>query len=150
MIRILLTLALCLPLLTPGIANAKKPSLPESTCTLFVWPEAPLTPGQLFSVKVIKIPSYPSAWRNPTITIDVTYPGMTPDGFYQQTIPSFYVTYWEAPFQVPESGVGITAGDIIINATIDEPIRKKNNNSPNYTPTFKTTRCETTTTVELP
>lgn len=68
------TLVMCLAMLAPGIASAKKPVPPvEATCALLLAPD-PLYvyTGTAFTVKLVRIPSYPGAFRQPTVSIEVS------------------------------------------------------------------------------
>jgi len=147
MIRILLTLALCLPLLTPGIASAKKPNPGNVSCELFVSPyrDAVYT-GSKFSVKLVRAPSYPGAFRNPTVTIDVIYTLSDNSELIQtstRTISRFNVTYVEMDFTAPsadENGV-LPVGEATIVGTVSEQTKSKKNKT-------NITSCTTTVTVD--
>lgn len=131
MIRILSTLALCLTLLTPGIASAKKPNLDVSCALLLETDPAVVYTGMPFTVKLVRIPSYPGAYRNPTVSIDVSYP--VDDGEITQndtrTIPAFNVTYVTVGFVVPYKNSGIEiGGEVTIAATVTEGLKKNKSN----------------------
>ena len=134
MIRILSTLALCLTLLTPGIASAKKPHPGNVSCELFVLPpyQDAVYTGTKFSVKLVRTPSYPGAFRNPTVTIDVIYPLSDNSELIQtstRTISRFNVTYVEMDFTAPsadENGV-LPVGEATIVGTVSEQTKSKKN-----------------------
>jgi hypothetical protein len=100
--------------------------------------------GSPFTVKLVRVPSYPGAFRQPTVTIDVTYPMAAGSELTQndtRSIPKFNVTYVETGFTVPIFDSGIETGqDVVIAATVAEPVGKKRKK-------FKTTSCTTTATV---
>ena len=140
--------AICLALLVPGITSAKKPAPPaDPECALLLAPD-PLYvhTGTPFTVKLVRVPSYPDAFRQPTITIDVTYPmpaGSEVTQNYTRSIPKFNVTYVEAGFIVPSVNSGIVIGqDVVIAATVAEPVGKNKKKKK-----LKTTSCITTATV---
>jgi hypothetical protein len=138
------TLIICLSLLVPGISSAKKPPPPaDATCDLLLSPDPDfVSTGMPFIVKLIRVPAYPGAFRQPTISIDVTYPMPVGSEITQnetRNIPRFNVSYVEMNFHVPLFDSGILVGEeVIIEATVTEPIRKDNS---------KTTFCTTTATV---
>jgi hypothetical protein len=142
----LTSFAICLALLVPGITSAKKPAPPgDPECALLLAPDPLFVyTGTPFTVKLVRVPSYPGAFRQPTITIDVTYPmpaGSEITQNYTRSIPKFNVTYEEAVFTVPLFDSGILTGqDVMIAATVDEPVGKKSKK-------FKTTSCTTKATV---
>jgi hypothetical protein len=129
MIRILSTLALCLTLLTPGIATAKKPNPGRVACALLLETDpAVVYTGMPFTVRLVRIPSYPGAFRNPTVSIDVSYPAN--DGEITQndtrTIHAFNVTYVNVGFVVPLKSSGIEiGGEATIAATVTEGHKSK-------------------------
>ena len=128
MIRILSTLALCLTLLTPGIATAKKPNLDVSCALLLDTDPAVVYTGMPFTVKLRRIPPYPGAFRNPTVSIDVSYPANGGEITQNETrtIHAFNVTYVEVDFNVPYKSSGIDiGGEATIAATVTEGHKSK-------------------------
>ena len=102
----LLTCALCVLLALPGMASAKKPSASTAaTCAVLL--PASIETGNSFSVKVVRVPSYPGSWHQPTIYTDVVYP-MSPDSSNTdsniQTINRFNVTYALANLHGSDNG----------------------------------------------
>jgi hypothetical protein len=141
----LTVLAICLTLLVPCIADAKKPRPPvDAACALLLSPTDDVYTGESFRVKLVRVPSYPGAFRNPTIKIDVFYPSIDnsiPPAKATFTLPLFNVTYVEASFPVPLMSDGIVIGDVVeIFATVTEPIKGKKK--------YKTTSCTTTAVVQ--
>lgn len=144
----LTSFAICLTLLVPGITSAKKPAPPaDPACALLLAPD-PLYvhTGTPFTVKLVRVPSYPGAFRQPTVTIDVTYPmsaGSELTQNYTRSIPKFNVTYVEAGFTVPSVNNSdiLTGQDVVIAATVAEPVGK------NRKKKRKITSCTTTATV---
>jgi hypothetical protein len=140
--NILTTAALCIFLLVPGFAAAKKPPPPvEVSCALLLSPDASIVyTGESFTVKLVRIPSYPGAFRNPTIQIDVYYPSVDdviPPVETRFTIPLFNVTYVEATIPVPLVSDGIVVGqEVVIDAKVTEPTKSRKK--------VKTTKCSTT------
>jgi hypothetical protein len=138
------TIAICLSLLVPGVTSAKKPQPPtEAACDLLLSPDPDfVSTGMPFTVKLVRVPSYPGAFRQPTISIDVSYPMPVGEEITQnetRNIPLFNVSYVEMNFHVPPLDSGILVDEEVkIEATVTEPLR--NNNS-------KTTYCTTTATV---
>ena len=99
----LLSCALCVFLALPGMAAAKKASTGNSVSCAVLLP-AYIETGNSFSVKVVRVPSYPGSWTQPTIYIDVVYPttsGNLMSENYTQTIDRFNVTYATKTFTVP-------------------------------------------------
>ena len=101
--------------------------------------------GSSFTVKVVRIPSYPGSWAQPTIATDVVYPMPSGNVVSQndtQTIYKFNVTYALATFTVPAQDSGIlslsTEAIAKLTATVTEPL---SNNR------FRQTTCAATTTV---
>jgi hypothetical protein len=143
----LTSFAICLTLLVPGITSAKKPAPPaDPACALLLAPDPLFVhTGSPFTVKLVRVPSYPGAFRQPTVTIDVTYPMPAGSELTQndtRSIPKFNVTYVEADFTVPISDSGIVIGQVVvIAATVAEPVGK------NRKKKRKTTSCTTTATV---
>jgi hypothetical protein len=136
-------LALCLVLLTPGIASAKKPTPAEPGCELLLAPDPSfIYTGNPYTVKLVRVPSYPGAFRQPTVSIDVSYPmseGSTYTVNDTRSFPDFNVTYMESNFVAPSSDSGIAENGVVeIDATVTEPVRKNK---------FITTSCTTTATV---
>jgi hypothetical protein len=128
MIRIVSTLALCLTLLTPGIATAKKPNLDVSCALLLDTDPAVVYTGMPFTVKLRRIPPYPGAFRNPTVSIDVSYPANGGEITQNETrtIHAFNVTYVKVGFTVPDINSGIKiGGEATIAATVTEGHKSK-------------------------
>ena len=161
----ILTCALCVLLALPGLAAAKKPpknnpsnnttsgSTTTEGCAVLL--PTDIYTGQPFTVKVVRVPSYPGSWHQPTIDTVVDYPTMNGGGLMQsdsQTINYFSVTYALANFTTPtptvdESGnqlFGIlttaTSPDAVatVTASVSEPM---SNNK------VKLTTCSATTTI---
>jgi hypothetical protein len=138
------TIAICLSLLVPGLASAKKPQPPtDPACALLLSPDQNLvSTGMPFTVKLVRVPAYPGAFRQPTISVDVSYPMPAGSEITQnetRNIPLFNVSYVEMNFQVPPLDSGILVGqEVKIDATVTEPLRKAES---------KTTNCTTTATV---
>jgi hypothetical protein len=141
--QILTVFCMTLTLLAPGPANARKPVVPEPACALLLSPDPQFVyTGMPFTVKLVRVPAYPGAFRQPTVEIDVSYP-MPPGNEitqnYTRTIPVFNVTYVEADFTPPASDSGIVENGVVgIEATVTEPVRKNKS---------RTTSCSTTATV---
>jgi hypothetical protein len=141
--RTLAILASCLAMLAPGIVSAAKPAASvDAECVLLLSPD-PVYTGSPFVVKLVRDPSYPGAFRQPTVSIDVTYPTLPESAAtlnYTVTIPKFDVTYVETPsFTVPALSDGIAVNDavVVVAATVTEPLTKKGNK-------VRTTVCTTT------
>jgi hypothetical protein len=138
------TIAICLSLLVPGLTSAKKPQPPtEATCDLLLSPDRDLvSTGMPFTVKLVRVPTYPGAFRQPTISIDVSYPMPAGSEITQnetRNITAFNVSYVEMNFHVPPLDSGILVGqEVKIDATVTEPLRKAES---------KTTNCTTTASV---
>ena len=99
----LLTYALCAFLALPGMAAAKKASTGNAVSCAVLLP-AYIETGNSFSVKVVRVPSYPGSWTHPTIYTGVVYPTTSGNEItqgYTQTINKFNVTYALASFMVP-------------------------------------------------
>ena len=99
----LLSCALCAFLALPGMAAAKKASTGNSVSCAVLLP-AYIETGSSFSVKVVRVPSYPGSWTQPTIYTDVVYPTTSGNPMTQndtQTINRYNVTYATATFMVP-------------------------------------------------
>ena len=116
-------LALCSALLLPGIAMAKKPQS-SSTAGCVIFMDDVVYQGHPYKVKVIRDPSYPGAWRNPTFTIEASFTGSTQTG--SATIePSlanvFSVTYANATLVVPDDA---PMGTATISVLVEEPVNK--------------------------
>jgi len=146
----LLTCALCVLLALPGMASAKKPSASTAaTCAVLL--PASIDTGNSFSVKVVRVPSYPGSWHQPTIYTDVVYP-MLPNSSNTdsniQTINRFNVTYALATFTVPVMETGIlttsTSPDNTATATVTAMISEPLKNGKT-----KQTTCSSTTPVVL-
>ncbi|MGB5408359.1 MAG: hypothetical protein WBN43_16400 [Thiogranum sp.] len=132
----------------PAHANggASKKAVVEATtadaevgCAVLV-PTA-INPGYPYTVKVVRVPSYPGGWFSPTIIIDATYPttqGNEIGDSREQTIRTMGVTYATATFTVPDELVIQRGGTANIDATVREPM---NDGS------FKETACTATTVV---
>ena len=139
------TIIICLSLLAPGVSSAKKPPRPEdAACALLLSPDPNLvSTGMPFTVKLVRVPAYPGAFHQPTISVDVTYPmpaGSEITENVTQNIPLFNFSYVEMNFHVPPYESGIMVGEeVIIEATVTEPLRKNKS---------KTTYCTTTATVQ--
>jgi hypothetical protein len=134
----LLTCALCVLLALPGLAAARKPASNNSStgststdsgCAVLL--PAYIETGGSFSVKVVKVPSYPGSWVMPTIYTDVVYPTTGSDltQSYTQTINKFNVTYALASFMVPSMGTSDIASSpttsnatATVTATVSEPL----------------------------
>ena len=133
-------LAICLAALVPGMAAAKRPqAAPEPGCDILV--DKVVYKNTPYAVKVVRVPSYPGAWRNPIVTIEATYTGSDTTG--SATIdPSlanvFSVTYVTASLVVPPDAE--FGGTATITATIKEPLKKKN--------AYNTTTCSVTRDVQ--
>ena len=143
MIRRMTFFALCLALLAPGIASAKKPNPSDAACALLLAPDPDYVYTDIpFTVKLVRVPSYPGAFRQPTVSIDVSYPmpgGGVLTQSYTQTFPVFNVTYVQTSFTPPSSSSGIVEnGVVMIDATVTEPVNKKKS---------KITSCSTTAAV---
>jgi hypothetical protein len=95
-----------------------------------------------FTVKLVRVPTYPGAFRQPTISVAVSYPMPVGDEITQietRNIPVFNVSYVEINFHAPPFDSGILVGqEVKIDATVTEPLRKAES---------KTTNCTTTATV---
>ena len=132
-------LALCTALLLPGIAMAKKPQ-PSSTPGCVILMDEVIYTGNSYAVKVVRDPSYPDAWRNPTFTIEASYAGsmQTVSVEIQPSLANvFSVTYVNAVLVVPDDAT--FAGTATILATVEEPLNKRK---------IKTTTCSTTASVQ--
>jgi hypothetical protein len=133
-------LAVCLAVLVPGTASAKRPqATPEPGCDILV--DNVVYKDTPYTVKVVRVPSYPGAWRNPIVNVEATYTGSSTTGS-AMIDPSlanvFSVTYVTASLVVPpDAEFGGTAN---ITATIKEPLKRKN--------TYKTTTCSVTRNVQ--
>lgn len=141
----LTSIFICLALLlTSGIASAKRPA--PAACQLLLAPD-PLYihTGSPYVVKLVRVPSYPGAFRHPTVSIDITYPmpaGSEITQNYTRTVPAFNVTYVEANLFAPPYNSGILTGQQVkIAATVSEPVGKRNKRK------RTTARCTTTATV---
>jgi len=100
-----------------------------------------INPNLDYTVKVVRVPSYPGGWFHPTIIIDATYPtaqGSEIVDSREQTIATMGVTYATATFTVPDASVIQLGGTANIDATVREPM---NNGK------FKETTCTATTMV---
>ena len=145
----LATLATCLTLLAPGIASATKPSATvDAQCELLLAPDPQYVyTGTSLLVKLVRVPSYPGAFRNPEVSIDVTFPmsnGGESTQNYTVKIPKFNVTYVEHTFYVPPLSDGIVVGgEVGIEATVTELLSNKNGKKTSE----KLTTCSTTATV---
>ena len=118
----------------------------EIGCAVLV-PEA-INAGLPYTVKVVRVPSYPGGWFSPTIIIDATYPatqGNEIGDSREQTITKMGVSYATATFTVPEAfdpdtnePVIRSGGTANVNATVREPMNDGN---------FNETTCTATTVV---
>ena len=139
----------------PAHANggASKKAVVEATtadaevgCAVLV-PTA-INPGYPYTVKVVRVPSYPGGWFSPTIIIDATYPttqGNEIGDSREQTIRTMGVTYATATFTVPEAFDPNTNEPVIESggtANIDATVREPMNDG-----SFKETACTATTVV---
>jgi hypothetical protein len=120
----IMILAISLASIAPGLATAKKPQS-SSTAGCVILVDDIVYKTFPYEVKVVRDPSYPGAWRNPTFTIEASYTGST------QTVnatiePSlanvFSVTYANASLVVP--GDATFGGTATISATVEEPLNK--------------------------
>jgi hypothetical protein len=90
-------------------------------------------------VKIVRVPSYPGAWHNPTITLEAKYTGSTQTQTVEIGLANvFSVTYVNANLVVPDDAKYL--GAAIITATIKEPLKKKN--------AYDTTTCSVTRDVQ--
>jgi len=150
--RTLAIFAVCLVSLAPGISSAKKPARsPDAGCVLLLSPYPDyITAGEAYQVKMVRDPSYPGAFRSPTVQFFVTYP--TTDGTTltdeTQKIPtgSFYVIYWQVGFVAPPKGEVAIGEEAVLAATVTETLESKNGKRKQY----KTTVCTTTATMMEP
>ena len=118
-------LALCTALLLPGIAMAKKPQTSSTPGCVILMDEVIYT-GHSYAVKVVRDPSYPDAWRNPTFTIEASYAGsmQTVSVEIQPSLANvFSVTYVKADLVVPDDTT--FAGTAKISVTVEEPLNKR-------------------------
>jgi hypothetical protein len=146
--RSLAILASCLALLAPGIVSAAKPAASvDAECALLLAPDPQYVyTGTPFLVKLVRVPSYPGAFRSPKVSIDVTYPMASGSLTQNQTvtISSFNVTYAEADFSAPSSSSDIVInGEVAIAATVTELLSNKKGTKTSE----KITNCSTTATV---
>ena len=131
----IMALALCSALLLPGIAMAKKPQ-PTPGCAVLM--DKDILVGNSYPVKVVRDPSYPGAWHNPTFTIEASYTGSIETDFaaIQPSLANvFDVTYVNAILTVPIDA----AGTATISVTVEEPLNKRK---------VETTTCSTTVNVQ--
>ncbi len=150
--RIATLFAVCLVLLAPGISSAKKPArTPDAGCVLLLSPYPDyITAGEAYQVKMVRDPSYPGAFRSPTVQFFVTYP--TKDGTTltdeTQKIPtgSFYVIYWQVGFVAPPKSKVAIGDEAVLAATVTETLGSKNGKRKRH----KTTVCTTTATMIEP
>jgi hypothetical protein len=115
---------------------AAKPQ--EATCSILV--DNPVYTGTKYLVKIVRVPSYPGAWRNPTFYVDVTYEDETVQNEVRE-VSTFNITYQNFYFNAPSKDSGATTngvGSIVLAATILEPLKGNK---------VKVTRCMTTTTL---
>jgi hypothetical protein len=127
----LLTGALCVFLALPGMAAAKKASTDTAVSCAVLLP-AEIYTGNSFSVKVVRVPSYPGSWTQPTIYTDVAYPTTSDSAITQndtQTINKFNVTYALATFMVPSMSTSSISSSptspeatATVTATVSEPL----------------------------
>ena len=119
--------ALSLALVIPAITYAAKPSATTDVGCAVLAP-AQIYEGQQFTAKVVRVPSYPGGWSQPTITVYVTYP--TTDGeamrSSEQMIWKHNVTYALAPFTpYPDLQLDVSGtASAKIEAKVSEPLRK--------------------------
>lgn len=126
-----LTCALCALIALPGVATAGKASTGTAVSCAVLLP-AEIYTGNSFNVKVVRVPSYPGSWTQPTIYTDVVYPTTSGDSMTQndtQKINRFNVTYALATFMVPSmNSTGISSSPTdpnataTVTATISEPL----------------------------
>lgn len=129
--------------MVPGMATAGKKSKPapepQPGCSILV--DKVIYTGNPYAVKVVRTPSYPGAWRNPTVSIEASYQGSTQSGS-AMIDPSlanlFSVTYVTASLVVPDDAS--FGGTAAITATVKEPLKKRN--------TYRTTTCNVTTNIQ--
>jgi hypothetical protein len=129
----LLSCVLCVFLALPGMAAAKNASTGNSVSCAVLLP-AYIETGSSFSVKVVRVPSYPGSWTQPTIYTDVGYPTTSGNPMTQndtQTINRFNVTYALVTFMVPSVKTTDISGSptspdatATVTATISEPLGK--------------------------
>lgn len=140
----LTSIVICLALLASGIASAKRPA--PATCQLLLAPDPVyIHTGTPYTVKLVRVPSYPGAFRQPTVSIDITYPmpaGSEITQNYTRSVAAFNVTYIEANLFAPPLNSGILTGqDVTIAATVSEPVNNQKKRK------RTTARCTTTATV---
>lgn len=126
--------------------TAKPAAEADAGCAVLL--PAAINAGQPFSVKVVRVPSYPGGWSRPTVIIDASYPTTAGNEIVdsrEQTILRHNVTYALASFTVPEAFDLNTSQAIIasgktanITATVKEPINKNK---------FRETTCAATAVV---
>jgi hypothetical protein len=164
--RPLAVFAVCLALLVPGISSAKKPAPSQDVgCALLLSPDPNVysddypnyvVAGEQYQVKLVRVPSYPGAFRSPSVRVDVTY-HIPPDNDSTDDttieMPSFYVTYLKFGFDAPpapENTVDLNGngdiGDAVITAYVTEEVVSKNGKRTEH----PTTVCATTAKIKLP
>jgi hypothetical protein len=134
-----------LALLISAVSTIAAPAK-DAGCAVLL-PSA-INAGQPYTVKVVKVPSYPGSWFSPTIIVDVNYPTMADKVIAdsrEQTMQKFNVTYALATFTVPDAfdpvtsqAVMVSGGSAEVTATVREPINKKK---------FRETTCTASVTV---
>ena len=135
------------PTADAGSVGVEQPTADAGVGCAVLVPEA-INAGLPYTVKVVRVPSYPGGWFSPTIVIDATYPatqGNEIGDSREQTIAKMGVTYATATFTVPEAfdpntnePVIRSGGTANINATVSEPMNDGN---------FNETTCTATTVV---
>ena len=132
--------ALGLAVLMPTIAAAGKPSATaEAGCA--VLPPAEIYRGQPYTIKVVRVPSYPGGWSRPEVTVEVTYPITAGNGHTDSSTQEIFkhnVTYTLTTFTVPDSDALEVSKQATVAATVREPLGKKR---------FREAICTATTTV---
>jgi len=120
------------------MAAAKRPqAAPEPGCDILV--SNVIYKGNSYPVKIVRVPSYPGAWHNPTVTLEAKYTGSTQTQTVEIGLANvFSVTYVNATLVVPDDAS--FAGAATITATIKEPLKKKN--------AYNTTTCSVTRDVQ--
>lgn len=122
---------ICLALLFPSISAAKNPhNQPVADCAILI-EDGLIYAGLPFTVKLVRVPSYPGSWHAPDVTITVTYPRNAGEETYHTKIQRFNVTYVEATFHGSEAVSG--GGKAVIDATVLETVARGKKTSYNET-----------------
>lgn len=135
----IMILAISLASTAPGLATAKKPQS-SSTAGCVILMDDVVYKNTPYTVKVVRDPSYPDAWRNPTFTIEANYTDsmQTGSAVLQTSLANvFSVTYVNASLVVPDDAS--FGGTATISATVEEPLSKRKT---------RTTTCSTTASVQ--